>query len=126
MEKSIDKLKKLGYKITRPRQQILTYFQKQTKPKSVKEIYKSLSKANIDKVTIYRVLELFKEIGIAFEEKVDGESLFYTAKKQHHHAICIECHYIECIPCHNEVRRPKSFTSINHQVMISGICKNCA
>jgi Fe2+ or Zn2+ uptake regulation protein len=126
MKITVDNIKKSGYKITGPRQSVLQYLQKQKQPRSAKEIHESISKFGIDKVTIYRVLELFVNIGIVFEEKLFSESLFYMSDNPHHHAFCQKCHYIECVPCHNEIAKPKNFSSINHSLMISGICKNCS
>ncbi|MBU2236055.1 transcriptional repressor [Patescibacteria group bacterium] len=125
MKNAEDKLREMGYKITGPRQKVLAYLQKQKKPRSAKEIYGSLANVNVDRTTVYRTLQLFTDLGLVFEERFTDESMFYTAKKPHHHAICIKCHYVECIPCHNEITKPKDFASIDHNIMVSGVCKKC-
>jgi len=122
----VDKFRRTSYKLTKPRLVILEYLAKQKKPRSVREIHQQLNRERIDLVSAYRNLELFKELGIIFEEKMNNQSYFYIADKIHHHIICSKCRLIECFPCHNEIIRLKNFSSMNHQLSMTGICNKCS
>lgn len=120
-----DTLKESGYKLTKPRQLILDYLKKNDHPISASNIYKHLKK-NIDKATVYRILEVFEKLGIVFREIRDKGSLYYLSGQQHHHIICQKCGYSECIPCHHEFGKIKNFKNIKHQLVLSGLCNKCS
>ncbi|MDD5749757.1 MAG: transcriptional repressor [Patescibacteria group bacterium] len=118
-------LKEQGYKLTKPRQLILDFFSRRSQPASVNQIYRAL-KAKIDKVTVYRVLAVLQEVGLIFEEPGEKESLYYAAKKQHHHIVCRVCGLSQCLPCTHFFSKIKNFSAIEHKMTISGLCKKCA
>ena len=118
-------LKEQGYKLTRPRSLILDFFAKTKKPVSAQQIHQALQK-KIDKVTVYRVLEVLENIGLIFEEKGDKEKLYYAALKEHHHIVCRSCGFSQCLPCNHFFREVKNFSALKHQMFISGLCKKCS
>lgn len=104
---------------------VLDLLMKKHEPLSAKQIHKKL-KQKVDLASIYRILGLFKEIGIVFEERMDNKEYFYLEEKQHHHVICTKCGYAECIPCEHLFGNIKNFSKISHNLTISGICNKCS
>lgn len=120
----IEKIKNSGCKITRPRLLVLQVIVKNRCPLSAKQIFKKINqKANL--TSIYRSLDLFKKIGIVFEEKIDKESYYYSGEKKHHHIICRVCQKTKCIPCEHKFKKIKEFTNIKHDLVLNGLCKKC-
>lgn len=84
------------------------------------------SNCNVDKATIYRILELFVQKEI-FVKKVDYDGQIYFMINEHYH-------YINCIKCHKRTRieicpikeiNVDNYTIINHSVELNGICDSC-
>jgi Fe2+ or Zn2+ uptake regulation protein len=120
-----DILRKNGYKLTKQRLLILDLFSKNHKPINAKQIYTKLNK-KIDLASVYRIINLFKSLGIVFEERINHKEFFYLSQKQHHHIICRKCGYSECLPCRHLFENIKNFSDISHKLTISGICKKCS
>ena len=117
-------LKQAGYKITKPRQLVIDYFKKNKHPISVKKIYQSLEN-DLDKVTIYRILEVLEEVGIVFKEYGNEGATYYLSNKYHHHIVCNKCGHIECVPCNHIFKTIKNFSNIKHQLSLTGLCNKC-
>lgn len=120
-----EKIQKAGFKLTKQRLMVLDLLKKKHEPLSAKQIHKKL-KQKVDLASIYRIINLFKEIKIVFEERMDNKEYFYLEEKQHHHVICEECGYAECIPCEHLFGNIKNFSKISHNLTISGICNKCS
>lgn len=116
----IEILKKNNIKITKPRIKILNQLQK---PITIKELY-NLNK-DIDKSTIYRVLDLFLNKEIIKIEIINNEKNYIINNDEHIHFInCIKCHKkekLDICPL-NEI---KNFKIVSHNISIDGICKDC-
>jgi Fe2+ or Zn2+ uptake regulation protein len=87
---------------------------------------------NTNKVTVYRIMDLFYERGLV--DKLDfGEGKFrYEARKNHHHhLICTECGKIQDIKgdfvnkLEKEIYKDKYFKVQRHTLEFFGICKSC-
>jgi Fe2+ or Zn2+ uptake regulation protein len=117
-------IQKAGHKLTKPRLLVLEVFEGDHKTLSAKEIYSKLQK-RVDLASVYRIVGLFKELGIIYEERVGNKEYFYLADKQHHHIVCRECGYTECVPCNHLFSKIKNFSNIFHQLSLSGVCKKC-
>ena len=118
-------LKNKGYKITKNRDLVIAYFKKNKKKlSSAKELYSQL-KGQMDRVTVYRILEVLEQAGIIFKEQLGKESFYYLGAKKHHHIICQKCGYIECIPCKHAFENIKNFNNISHQLILTGLCNKC-
>ena len=118
-----EKIKKAGYKLTKPRLSILGILKKHKLPISAKEIYKKVK--NIDLASIYRTLNIFESLNIVNIENRMGKKLYCLAEVQHHHIFCEKCEYIEEIRCNHFFKKVKNFTNINHQLTLTGICNSC-
>ncbi len=121
----LELLRKYGYKLTRPRLAVIKCLQKATAPQTADDIHTSLKRSHINLTSVYRTLELLDRMGIAFCEERTGERWYYLAEKQHHHIICRKCHRTECVPCRMEFKSPAGFKHIEHQLILTGLCKKC-
>ena len=121
----VDILRNNDYKITRPRQLVIQRLQKTTAPQTADAIHAALKRSRINLTSVYRTLELLDQLGIAFYEERDGERWYYLAEKQHHHITCRKCQHTECLPCRTEFKPPAGFKKIEHQLILTGLCKKC-
>jgi Fur family ferric uptake transcriptional regulator len=128
-----DNLHKKGFRITKPRQEILDVLSGH--PQSVAEIFSVLKKSNvnIDKVTVYRTLDCFTHLGIVdktqFKDKTAKFELV-SRSDHHHHLVCDICGEVEDIPLDEEillkqVTKHSSFQVNSHSLEFFGICSNC-
>jgi len=118
-------IKNQGYKLTKPRLLVLDLLEQNHQPLSAIQIHIKLKK-QIDLASVYRILNLFKSLGIIFEERINNKEHYYLGEKQHHHIICKKCGYSECLPCKHLFENIKNFSHISHNLTISGICKKCS
>jgi len=118
-------LKKFGYKITKSREVVIDFLQRQAQPVSAQDIFDKIRK-DLDKVTVYRILEVLQEVGLVFKEYSGREALYYLAEKQHHHIVCRQCGHMECLPCHHFFPKIKNFSNISHRLTLSGLCDKCS
>lgn len=118
------RLQQAGYKLTKPRTLVLDFLAKKHKPQAAASIYQNL-KNKLDRVTVYRVLMVLEKVGLVFREQSGAEALYYLAEKQHHHIICSQCGYIQCVPCNHVFKKIKNFNQIKHQLVLTGLCKKC-
>lgn len=90
---------------------------------------------DINRATIYRVLNRFCEDGILHKVIAeDGKQYFAlgdTTQKaepllQHFHFKCRVCNTLECLPNKVNFSVPKGYLAENVNCVITGVCKNCA
>ncbi len=132
-EGAINQLRQNGLKATTARIAVLQFFDKQKIPVSIEKILKNIS--NIDKVTIYRMVEDFTRVGLISRHDIGHNHQDYelTSKGHHHHLICSICGLIEDIEVKHEhnllkkvLAKSKNFIEIDkHQISFYGICKKC-
>ncbi len=130
----LQKLKKSGYRITKPRQEILKILY--SYPLTVQEIATSLKKkkTSIDLASIYRGLELFKQMGIVQEiEFGEGKKRYELVdqNKHHHHLVCNNCGRIEDMRSKQEnkmikeLQKKTNFKIQDHSIELFGLCYKC-
>jgi Fur family transcriptional regulator, ferric uptake regulator len=126
-------LRHKGHRYTIQRQEILNVLTKI--PQSVFQVYESLIKSgiDIDKVTVYRTLDYFTELGIVgkiqFQEKVTKYELIESGE-HHHHLVCNKCGKVEDIPLNdedliNKIGLQSNFKIISHSLEFFGLCHQC-
>lgn len=123
----IEKLKQNKIKITTPRQKIADWLNKKDGIFCTSEINKKIK--TIDKVSIYRTLDLFeKEKFITPVINLSGEQFYEKNNEQdhHHHIICTKCHQTECIDCTEPKIKNTKFKNLNHSLIFTGLCQACA
>ncbi len=82
-------------KVTKPRLIVYKIFQDASKPLTVKEIRNQIPK-NINKATVYRIIEKYVEIGLLKEYFFHEDAKRYElmGNPHHHHLICTKCFQI--------------------------------
>jgi len=121
-----------GYSLTKPRLKTFSLLQRADGPQTTTEIIGQLR--DIDKVSVYRTLNLFSELGIThrvwngFKSKIDLSEEF---SPHHHHFTCINCGAVTVLKSDNleaslhELERDLGFNLRQHSVELSGYCANC-
>ena len=83
--------------------------------------------------TVYRSLQLFKELELIEEHQLDGMRRFYetTPRPKHHHLVCLGCGRIFEFKCSSEVKlksrisREEGFKVTDAEVRLVGYCPDC-
>lgn len=95
VESSNKMLRKRGYRLTPQRFMILSVIQEADGHLSVDQITERVQKRNpyVSLSTIYRTLELLKELGLVRENHLPGEQPHYEVADghAHHHLVCRNC-----------------------------------
>jgi Fe2+ or Zn2+ uptake regulation protein len=88
--------------------------------------------SNISKGTVYRNLQVLKEMGEISELNLNGTVCRYEAKRQsHYHFRCEDCGRVFDLnePVNNEfnkkVAKKTGFKIYYHQLEFRGLCKDC-
>lgn len=137
MEKSAeDILKHRQLSVTDSRKKILSLFLNGVGALSHGDIEKKVGE-KFDRVTIYRILQIFLEKGIVHSIPTADNSVQYALCKDectsgHHHDnhvhfVCNLCGNTVCledviVPA---VKLPKGFSSSQVEMIVSGTCKQC-
>lgn len=134
VKKHSEFLKQSGLKLTQSRLKLLDILEHAKKPLSIKEIYSLLKLKNTDLVTVYRNVEILKQLGFVSEVLLGQAETFYelSSQKHHHHAVCEVCGRVEDVPeiHHGKIdelaKKASGFGVISrHSLEFFGICKNC-
>jgi Fur family ferric uptake transcriptional regulator len=114
---------------------ILSVLYAASSPMPVSDILGNLAsrKVAIDKVTVYRKLELFLSLGVIQEVLLSGEKKYYElASKHHHHLVCLSCDRVtDWIPDESVLKREErrlersGFHVEYHSLEFFGVCKQC-
>ncbi len=130
------RLRSRGYRVT-PQREILygVLLENEGKPMSPEDLYKlALDKqSGIGLTTIYRSMELFCELGLAYRVHLHGESMYYEINtgKHHHHMVCLSCGSVELIEAclidelKELVRDDSDFLVTSHCMSLFGYCQRC-
>ncbi len=126
-------LRQKGYRLTHQRQQILdvlTVF-----PQSVEDVISALKSKNesIDRVTVYRTLDCFVDLGVASKTQFKDKTAKYELLKEahhHHHLVCDHCGSVEDIALNEaflirKVSEQTNFQVKSHSLEFFGLCANC-
>ena len=129
------KLSDLGYRLTPQRLMILKAVEDADSHISAEEIYAQVRtyypQMNIS--TVYRTLELVKELGLVTETDMgDGRVRYHCmGKGHHHHLVCEKCGSIidmeETIldPLWSEIERKYNFKVDMKHLVFFGLCAGC-
>lgn len=134
LNQALELLKAQGFKYTKKREKMLTFFIHQDKYVSAKEVYDFMSTSfeGISYDTIYRNLNDFVELGLLEETELNGERKFrYHCGHHvghHHHFICLTCgstKEITICPMNDLGDELDGYEIEGHRFEIFGICPNC-
>jgi Fur family ferric uptake transcriptional regulator len=131
--RNIFKEKKLS--LSHPRLLIYQELSRASDPLSPLEIYQNLlkRKRRIGLTSIYRSLDLFESLGIAFKMS-NGSAVKYKLcelEDHHHHIVCKTCgHVVELDFCDisgwsKKVTESTGYEVTDHQLNFYGYCKAC-
>ena len=91
----LGKLDEKGYRLTPQRLMILSAIEKSDDHISAEEIYAQVvvEYPHVNISTVYRTLELLKQLGLVTETDLGGGRVRYhpVDKGHHHHLVCKEC-----------------------------------
>ena len=98
VKSSNETLRKRGYRLTPQRYMILSVIQEAEAHLSIDQIAERVQQRNptVSLSTIYRTLELLKELGLVRENHLPDEQPHYEAAEgyAHHHLVCRNCRAI--------------------------------
>ncbi len=129
-------LRERGYRLTPQRMIVLEAIEAADHHISAEEVH---SKAHakypyINISTVYRTLELLKELGLVAETDLGGGRLVYhpVGKAHHHHLVCRKCGKVEDIDesvferLRDEIRQKYGFDAVFEHMGIFGTCRSCS
>ena len=134
-----------GFRLTTPRETVITVLRSTDKHLSAEDIYIIALKDNpsIGLTTVYRTLDLLHQIGIVQKfEFGDGKARYELIhnpqkKEHHHHLVCMRCKTIidytnfmkEELELMNKTEKQLSkkhnFKILHHTIHFYGICEKC-
>lgn len=134
LEQALTVLEESSMRRTKPRTTILKTLITHHGPFSVDELLSLKETSHLDRVTIYRCLSAFEEVGLVQRcEFGDGVSRYEYSrgKHHHHHVICKRCGNVEniekCIPkTLTDAVRMMGYEDVSHNLEFFGVCKKCA
>jgi Fe2+ or Zn2+ uptake regulation protein len=141
LEKWLKRLKDTGNKVTKPRKILLECLDQATAPLSARDITKYTNDHkdldSLDQVTVYRILETFKELGLVHQVFPSGDYLLCDHLGCQHgvHVMlrCSQCEQNKEIEIPKEVFAPMEwylkqqmeFEPDKHLFQMNGLCHNC-
>jgi len=130
-------LQKNHFRLTSTRVVLLSILASCKAPLSAGSVLQKLldQKQRVNKTTVYRALEQFKEKGIVREVYLEDRKQYYELafREHHHHVVCVECECVEDVAIDEEIllRQEKQisgengFTVLRHSVEFFGVCSRC-
>ncbi len=119
---------------TPAKEAVLNLLTNKAKAMSQDSIEKNIN-IEVDRATIYRVLNRFCEDGILHKIVAeDGKQYFAVCVKceekrhsdNHFHFRCTKCETIECLPVEVQFSLEKGYSVESVNCILSGVCKDCA
>lgn len=124
-----------GYRLTPQRMMILEAIEGSDDHISAEEVYTRVRKLypHINVSTVYRTLELLKELGMVTETRLgDGLVRYHSIKKgHHHHLVCNRCGRVIDLPeealnpLKEKLKSGYGFETDLKHLAIFGICSEC-
>jgi Fe2+ or Zn2+ uptake regulation protein len=135
-EHAIEVLRERGYKVTRPRKQVLEAIEKAEGPMSPYDIGKMMEKErkHLDQVTIYRVINLLCSLNLVHKVFSRGGYIRCDLLEEegcHRFLVCRGCGNLQEFRdeglCNqeNQIAQKMGFQSEHHVTESSGLCKDC-
>ena len=131
-------LKRYGLKLTLPRLKLLEIFLSNNKAVTHGELLK-LTEKTFDRVTVYRTLKSFEDLGIIHRIIGANDSPNYALsampkmgsnelnKKPHLHFSCVKCNGVFCLNDQfvPQINLPGTYEVHSLNLVVKGICKEC-
>lgn len=135
VQSSNELLRKRGYRLTPQRHMILSVIQEAQEHLSIEQITERVQQRNpyVSLSTVYRTLELLRELGLVRENHLLGEQPHYEAieGQAHHHLVCRRCRQTihlddDLLGNLNErLQAQYTFHGISLDLVAAGYCDAC-
>ena len=135
VKSSNETLRKKGYRLTPQRHMILSVIQEAGGHLSIDQILERVQERNpyVSLSTVYRTLELLRELGLVRENHLPGEQPHYeTAEStEHHHLVCRRCRTIIHLEdnllgnLHEQLQQQHAFHGLTLDLVAAGYCDAC-
>src|SRR5216684_451436 len=132
---SNEMLRKRGYRLTPQRFMILSVIQEAEEHLSIDQITERVQERNpyVSLSTIYRTLELLRELGLVRENHLPGEQPRYEVAegKAHHHLVCKRCRAIIHLDdtllgnLNEQLQEQYHFHGLTLDLVAAGYCDTC-
>lgn len=128
-------LHKHGYRLTPQRYLVLSVIEEANCHISLEQIAERVQERNprVSLSTIYRTLELLKELELVLENHLPGEAPHYELlqSKTHHHLVCKACHHVTHLDetllgdLHERLQTQYQYRGLVLALQASGYCDAC-
>lgn len=135
VKSSNETLRKKGYRLTPQRHMILSVIQEAGGHLSIDQILERVQERNpyVSLSTVYRTLELLRELGLVRENHLPGEQPHYeTAEStEHHHLVCRSCRAIIHLEdnllgnLQEQLQQQYTFHGLTLDLVAAGYCDAC-
>ena len=135
LQTSNEILRKRGYRLTPQRHMILSVIQEADGHLSIDQITERVQKHNpyVSLSTVYRTLELLRELGLVREVHLPGEQPHYEPVEgtAHHHLVCRNCRAIIHLDdtllgnLNETLQNQYHFHSLTLDLVAAGYCDTC-
>ena len=129
------RLREHGNRVTAQRRAILEIIQEQGGHLSADEIY-HLARREVPRLslsTVYRTLELLKDLDLVSELHLAGDHYRYEAQSgEHQHLVCLNCGKVVEFQCahsskiHEKLADQHGFKITTSRVELFGYCEECS
>lgn len=131
----LQKVKKIGGRITKTRTMVLEFLLSATEPLSATDLLLLLKEQglNINRTTIYRELNFLSHHQLLKEVRLIGEPSLFELQLEHcHHLVCLKCHAVKKIKLCNylesqeqQIMKKEKFKISDHSLEFYGLCHLC-
>lgn len=135
VQSSNELLRKRGYRLTQARDLILHVLQEADEHLSISQILERARKhqPRINLATVYRTLELLKELELVHESHLPGEQVKYEVLegKGHHHLVCRRCQAVIHLDptllgnLNEQLQEQYHFHNMILNLVAAGYCQTC-
>ena len=129
------KIEMKGRSVTAQRQLLLSLIRKTGGHINAKELFRQASRKNesISLATVYRTLQLFKELGLVEERRLGQVYCYYEIKElaDHQHLVCRSCGKVIEFESPllrklvDNVKRDSGFKTTKIELYMEGYCQQC-
>jgi len=135
VKSSNETLRKRGYRLTPQRHMILSVIQEADGHLNIDQILERVQERNpyVSLSTVYRTLELLRELGLVRENHLPGEQPHYETAESaaHHHLVCRRCRTVIHLEdtllgnLHEQLQQQYTFHGLTLDMVAAGYCDAC-
>ncbi len=135
VKSSNETLRKRGYRLTPQRHMILSVIQEADGHLNIDQILERVQERNpyVSLSTVYRTLELLRELALVRENHLPGEQPHYETAESaaHHHLVCRRCRAVIHLEdtllgnLHEQLQQQYTFHDLTLDLVAAGYCDAC-